>query len=239
VYLLLLLAIPLLRPCFPGMRYFNLTRHFLEVVPVLAIFAGIAVASLLRTISRDAAAPKRAAVALGASLALFVPQVLALRTAHPWQTAWFNSLPGGLAGAQARGVADADDYWCQSSRASVRWLNEHADRGAVIVDPFAPWMIQSLAKTELRDDLAFIPSDEGVALLVENGLLDPARDRAKWSAAKVVIVTYVPQTRRFNQREGPRTAILRHCESSLEPWHVIRSDDGGEIVRFYRIETAN
>jgi hypothetical protein len=239
----LLVTIPVLRPCLPGMRYYNLVRTFLEVFPFLAIFSGIGLAAAIEfvasRIARGATASRaRAATAIVAGAIVFVPQAIAIARSHPWQTAWFHPAVGGLAGAQAANVTDADDFWCHSCRAAAAWLNENADPGAVIVDPFTPWMLGSLRKSELRADLAFIEADEGVALLVENGLLDPDRDRARWERAKVVIVTYVPQSRRYNQKPGPRTRILEYCERVLSPWHVIRSRDGGEIVRFYRIETT-
>lgn len=242
-FLSLLATIPVLRPCLPGMRYYNLVRHFLEVFPVLSIFAGIGLATLIRAVANliakgpEAARTRGVAMAI-ATCAVFAPQVYSMIRFHPWQTAWFNQAVGGLVGAQARGIVDADDYWCHSSRTAVTWLNEHADEGALIVDPFTPWMIGSLRKSDLRDDLVFIEADEGIELLVANGLLDDARDRGAWERAKVVIVTYVPQTRRYNQKPGARTKILEACERNKTPWHVIRAADGGEIVRFYRIETT-
>lgn len=233
--LTMLCVVPVVRPCFPGMRYFNLVRHFLEVYPVLAIFAGIGLGAIVSALARGRGTTWLSPLA---AIVVFAPQAYSVARSHPWQSAWFNASVGGLSGAQARHIADADDFWCHSCRTAVRWLNENAESGAVIVDPFAPWMIGSLRRSELREDLAFVENDEGVDLLVANGLLDPNRDRELWDRAKTVIVTYVPQTRRFNQKPGARTRIMEHCERELEPWHVIRGADGGEIVRFYRIDTT-
>ncbi len=240
VLLALLGTIPALRPCMPGMRYFNLIRHFLEVLPVFSIFGGIGAAAIIRWLGAKwtrVDSPQRTWVTALLSISCVAPGAAAIARVTPYETTWFNSFAGGLAGAQRRGIADADDFWCQSCREAVGWLNEHAEKDAIVLDPFAPWMIGSLAKTELRPDLRFLGSDDAVKLLVDQGLLDPARDKTKWAAAPRVYVTYVPQTRRYNQKDGAKTAIMRFCESRLQPIHVV-SADGGEIVRFYEIRTT-
>jgi hypothetical protein len=235
---LLVALVPIVRPCLPGMRYFNLIRHSLEVLPALAAFAAIGAFALIDGMLA-AVRDRRLALALTTLLAATValPFLSAVLATHPYSTTYFNPLVGGLRGAQAARIADADDYWCQSSREAARWLAANAEPGALILDPFAPWMIGSLAGVILRDDQKFVAGDAAVELLVENGLLDENRDPAPWAAAPVVWITYVPQTRRFNQRESARTRILRYCETRLTPHHVIRSQ-GGEIVRFYRLTTT-
>lgn len=237
--LLLIGIVPAVRPCFPGMRYFNLIRHFLEVLPIAAMFGGIAVATMARAIATRLSISLPIQNTLATALAI-VPAAFgaySVASVHPFQTCYFNAWVGGLGGAQARGIADADDYWCHSSRRCIAELNEFADHGAIVIDPFAPWMIESMAFSGLRPDLKFVGSEEGLKVLLDAGLLDENRDVTKWQAAPIVIVCYVPQTRRFNQKPGPRVELMRYVEEHMQPWRVMRSD-GGEIVRYYRIETT-
>jgi hypothetical protein len=91
-------------------------RHFLFVVPILAVLAGVSVAIFFRHLGRG-----RAGMAAGAVLA-----VLALLTAsdmvslHPYQALYFNRL---VAGGLRRAVERYDaDYWCLTYKEGTEWL---------------------------------------------------------------------------------------------------------------------
>lgn len=92
-------------------------RHFLFVIPPLAVLAGCGVSWL-------AAQPSRAVrIAALAPLA-----VLALLTAgdmvalHPYQTVYFNRMNGGLPKAYGRYETD---YWGASHREGIEWLADN------------------------------------------------------------------------------------------------------------------
>jgi hypothetical protein len=85
-------------PAFTGLR------HFLFVVPLLAVLAGIAFDALL-----NAAATRRRMLAAATLIALwFAFDASVLVRLHPYEYMFYNSLVGGVEGASRRYVGD---YW--------------------------------------------------------------------------------------------------------------------------------
>ncbi len=87
-------------PAFSGMR------HFMFVVPALAILAGFGLDALLQALERRR---RVAAAALGAAIAgVLAGNAATLVRLHPHEYLDYNSLVGGLQGANGR---YATDYW--------------------------------------------------------------------------------------------------------------------------------
>jgi hypothetical protein len=98
-------------PAFTGLR------HFLYVVPVLAVLAGIGADALLTRLQRWRPwAAAGAATAL--ALALLWNAALLVRL-HPYEYLFYNPLVGGLPGAAGRYVTD---YWVNMIPEAVRRL---------------------------------------------------------------------------------------------------------------------
>jgi hypothetical protein len=115
------LAFPLL----PLIAYFVVhpeiydgVRHFLFLFPLFAILVAVGVSGIV------SAAPPRfrrvLAAGLGASLLLPLPAMVKL---HPYQVAYFNSLVGGLPGAEGRYDTE---YWLASHGEALDWINARA-----------------------------------------------------------------------------------------------------------------
>ncbi len=100
-------------PAFTGMR------HFLFVVPPLAVLAGIGFDALLTAMS-----PRRwLTSAAGAALALvFAWNASVLVRLHPYQYMAYNELVGGLEGAARRYEMD---YWVNMMPEAVRALHDY------------------------------------------------------------------------------------------------------------------
>jgi hypothetical protein len=94
-------------------------RHFLFVLPAVALFAGLA-AVAIATAPRRAAA--RASIVALLCVALLWP-LRALVGLHPYQYTYFNELVGGLAGASGRYETD---YWVASYREAMLWIQDPA-----------------------------------------------------------------------------------------------------------------
>jgi hypothetical protein len=102
---------------------YNGTRHFVFVLPPLAVLGGLASAWLIEALrqhsGRFAAA---AAMALLAGTALPIVEMARL---HPYEYTYFNRLAGGVAGARGRYMLD---YWGlsfkQASQGLAAWLAE-------------------------------------------------------------------------------------------------------------------
>lgn len=262
--LLVLLIVPIVRPCFPGMRYFNVIRHALEGIPVLAIFVGVGAAQIMTGVARwttrrraaqrdgvvgkgagrdDVSPTPRGAVSgrgdkavLVAGLLLAAPQVIANAAVHPWQTAYFNWIAGGLGKVQKAHRLDANDYWCHSYREGLRWINESAVPGAMVLAPVAPWMVGAVREVQLRPDLSFTENDDAVRALIGEGLIDDAgRDRERWQTVPAVYALFPPISKRYNL--PPHSDVVHFCEDHRTPIHTIRCD-GGVILEVYQILPA-
>jgi hypothetical protein len=100
---------------------YNGIRHFLFVLPALALLAAQGAAWL---IERGAAGGRglRVAAVMAASAAILLP-VRDLVSLHPYQTTYFNGLVGGVAGADGRYDTD---YWLTSYREAMEWVNAQA-----------------------------------------------------------------------------------------------------------------
>jgi len=127
----------------PGQRVYDGIRHFLFVLPALALLAGLGLDWVCGKIG------VRAAAVLVAGLAawLLVGQV----DYHPYQTCFYNRLVGGARGAAGDFPLD---YWGNAYKGGCRWLNRTAPPGSVILVP-GP-VPPSLARYYLRDDLRMI-----------------------------------------------------------------------------------
>jgi hypothetical protein len=124
--LLAWLAVPLVLFVVLRPNVYDGIRHFLFVLPALALLAGLGAAWLL---SASAWPAVRVAAGAGIALAVLVP-VVALVRLHPYQTTYFNALVGGVAGAAGRYETD---YWASSYKEAAEWINAHRK-----VDPGRP-----------------------------------------------------------------------------------------------------
>lgn len=158
LWLLLAIAVPVGRTALPGMRNFDGVRHFLEFLPALAMAGGVGlagVAALPRRLAGDAGRLPRV-LGGGLAAALVLPGLLATARTHPNGIAFHNALVGGLAGAQARGLHGATDYWGNSYWQGLAWLAENAPQGAQVLVPLAPHIARSAAPVRLRADLRLL-----------------------------------------------------------------------------------
>jgi hypothetical protein len=105
-------------------------RHFLFVLPPLAVLAAWGVSSLWDVVAVPRAVRVGVAVACAAGMAWVVGDMVSL---HPYQSVYFNRLlAGGLRGAAGRFETD---YWGASYREAAEWLlhNYHPDTDEPIV----------------------------------------------------------------------------------------------------------
>ena len=128
------LWLPLVRIALPHANFYDANRHFLEYVPALCALAGLGLAEVWQRAATALAQVGRArarlagAVALGAGAAALAWPVAHY---HPFETAYFNLLVGGLGGAQRTGLFRSSsptefvngtegDYWSSSLREGIR-----------------------------------------------------------------------------------------------------------------------
>ena len=103
-------------PAFTGMR------HFLFVVPMLSILAGVGIDTMLSRLSFWRPIAASAAVVVGAVIAWNAATLIRL---HPYEYLSYNALVGGLPGASRR---YAMDYWVNIMPEAVESLKAYLDR---------------------------------------------------------------------------------------------------------------
>jgi hypothetical protein len=106
----------------PGL--YNGIRHFVFILPPLAVLGGLAVAWLAQHLERYGLL----AMAAGAFAIIvgIAPPVVDMARLHPYEYSYYNRLLGGVAGARPRYMLD---YWglslTQASRELLAYLDEH------------------------------------------------------------------------------------------------------------------
>ncbi len=117
VYWMLLVWLALPLALFVVMRpnAYDGLRHFLFVLPALALFAAVGWHWCWTRSSRRLV---RGAVAAVAVVAFCLPCLEIVRL-HPYQIAYFNQLVGGVAGASGRYETE---YWLTSYREAMEWI---------------------------------------------------------------------------------------------------------------------
>ncbi len=120
-------------PAFTGLR------HFLFILPALAIFAGIGLDAGLSTLARRG--QWVAATGIAAMAASLVWDAATLVRLHPYQNLAYNSLVGGFEGASRRYDSD---YWFGSMPEALHQLEAYL-RNTAAVDPSWPTQVYSVA----------------------------------------------------------------------------------------------
>jgi hypothetical protein len=149
-----LLAVVGLRLAVPSAVNFDGIRHFLEVFPAMAAVAGLGVSFLADALTRRV---RQHALVATALLAIFAGPIAAAELhVHPFESAYWNVFAGGIEGAMRDERPQAGDYWAASYRFGLRWLNEHAERNALLAVPIAEHTVRIVAPYRLRPDITLI-----------------------------------------------------------------------------------
>lgn len=202
-------AVTLGRVSLPGMVVYDGLRQIMELLPVWCLLAGLGAGwcweRLARRLAGRPAAWRNAAAAAGL-LVLMAPQVLALARLHPYEGAFFNALAGGV-----RGTANSYplDYWGQSYKDGVAWLNEHAGPGAWVAVPVAG----HLARFGLREDLELLITEK----------LEDVRDRAGEGYVMVL----------HHWARVPASSLAQKCLAEGTPAYVLERA-GARLLSIYR-----
>lgn len=101
---------------------YNGMRHFLFVLPALAVLAGMGAAWL---IGKARAGRRRIATTTMLAAIVLTPTIELVRL-HPYQATYFNVLAGGVEGAYRNYETD---YWATSYKEAMEWLAERARQG--------------------------------------------------------------------------------------------------------------
>jgi hypothetical protein len=99
-------------------------RHFLFILPALAVFAGLGAACVLQWSSTH----RRLRFTAILLFVLFLLPVKDLVRLHPYQATYFNSLAGGVGEAWQKYETD---YWASSYKEAMTWVDQQAARAGI------------------------------------------------------------------------------------------------------------
>ncbi|MBC2603572.1 ArnT family glycosyltransferase [Puniceicoccus vermicola] len=117
--LILIILAPPTAATLKGSTIYDGLRHFLFLLPLIAVLCGLTFDQLLRRLSRFG---KRVNFALSVILiATTIPIIVSLIRLHPYQYTYFNSFIGGLKGAEGKFETD---YWALSHRENILKIRE-------------------------------------------------------------------------------------------------------------------
>ena len=202
------IVLPVARASMPGMNVYDGIRHFMEVVPAVAILAALGGGEIAWFVKQAVRVPRWLAYIVAV---LFVfPAFLCVVRFAPYEIAFFNRLIGGLPGAQAAGVQDATDYWGTSYRQGFAWVNDTAPSDAALYLPEGQrHLAQAVHGLWIRQDVVLISADEPQ-------------------------VTSEPVYVMYTTRPTEYGAIERYCQENLIPVYVIKVD-GAPILKVFRL----
>ena len=132
ILLFLWLFVPIFKSSLPGIKNYEMIRHFMEYIPALAIFSSLGALWVYRSILLipDALRFKKSLAACGVIFILgFL--VVPIYKIHPYEILYFNRLVGGVPGAKKHFMY-AYDYWQTSLRSSINWVNENGRENAMV-----------------------------------------------------------------------------------------------------------
>ncbi len=153
-----------LKISFSGLVYDGI-RQFFEVVPAIAIFAGIGGWFAFRIFYgfvKQKLSLNTAKIAFSILiLILYLPTITAMYRLHPFESSYFNGLVGGTDGAVGKFRIS---YWGEPIKYGAEWLNKNVERGATINVLEAP----HIAIYYLRPDLKVVTGQGGDYILTLN-----------------------------------------------------------------------
>ena len=157
---LLWLLLPLILFILMRPNVYDGIRHFLFILPAVAILAAYGASWLCERL----ASPRWRGLAMAACAALLLLPIKDLVALHPYQTTYFNVLVGGVAGADGKYETE---YWLTSYREAIAWVNEQAARRpgkittvAVAGDGYiTPW-VDYYAHPNVRAHIVVAPPEQ-------------------------------------------------------------------------------
>jgi len=170
ILLFLWMVIPILKSGLPGIKNYEMIRHFINYIPPLVIFATLGALKVFKLFSFliQSSFRQKQLGAFGLFL-IIISTVYPVYKTHPYEILYFNNLVGGLRGGQKKFLY-AYDYWQTSLRDLIIWLNKNAATNSkVALVNFYDYNV--MEPVLLRKDLQKVtlkPIQEPITLNYEN-----------------------------------------------------------------------
>ncbi len=159
-YLLLLwLVVPVLRISLPHVWFYNGLRQIMEVLPAMAVSAGLGANFLVQSTKAVPAGRQGKVPGLLGNIIIItfimVINLIPILKLHPNENVYFNSLVGGLKGATEKNLADKKITYGNIYKQAADWLNQNASQDSNIAFLDGPTF--ALSPLFLRSDLSLSP----------------------------------------------------------------------------------
>lgn len=141
--LLLWMGLGLAPFLFPGQRVYGGIRHFLFIVPAFCAVAGRGLDYFISRFHKF----KGKRIVFGAVAVIFLFQLIAVYSFHPFYTVYYNELVGGPRGAFERFSLE---NWGNAYKSACTWLNRNAAAGERILVLIAPQIPAFYLRENLR-----------------------------------------------------------------------------------------
>lgn len=136
------------RISFFGAVSYGGVRIIMEFVPIMAMMAGISAGQLAQKVKKIPLT-----ILLIVILASFTPIIIKLAALHPNENVYFNSLAGGLSGAEAKNINSWGNSYGNAYFPALLWLNKNAETNAKLTLPVGS--ATNIPRFKLRSDISF------------------------------------------------------------------------------------
>ncbi|MBU1269378.1 MAG: glycosyltransferase family 39 protein, partial [Nanoarchaeota archaeon] len=134
--LVIWIVLPLLIYQLKGLSMYNVTRHILYIIPAICMLAGVGTKILIEKIKKiKIKKPYKKILSISLIITITVLYLLILKEIivyHPYQTTYFNEITGGIQGVENK--LDIE-YYGNSYKEGVLWLNKILDNKSIVIDP--------------------------------------------------------------------------------------------------------
>lgn len=222
LYVLFLFLLPIARVSLPFTSIYGGARQIMEYIPAMAILAGVGANYLVKLlhgyivalrkrniIHFSSITIKRLGVVMKIMITLsFLPIAFKIAKMYPNESVYFNPLIGGLKGAAERNIPGWGNSLGSTYRQGVRWINEHAEKGAKVALAFE--LMSALPRSEFRPDILFS---------------NTYRSGPKRESEYIIGVTH--------EGIGPKYLNYRYAERFLEPVYTVEVE-GVPVLKVWK-----
>jgi len=130
--LLVWLLMAVFLPSTPIQNVHDGLRHFLVFLVPFSYFAALGIEGMSHLVEEKLGLKKERLLLIIGILVIGM-NIGHIVKVHPYQTTFFNVFAGGLKGAQEKQIPYAFDYWHNSYREAVGWVNQHAGKNSFML----------------------------------------------------------------------------------------------------------
>ncbi len=222
------ILVPIFKSSLPGIKNYEMIRHFMNYIIPVVILAGWGSVRLFEIISSliKSSFATKSLVVFGVSL-ITLSLAYPIYKIHPYEILYFNEMTGGLKGGKVRFMY-AYDYWQSSLRQLIRWVNRNApENSKITLLNFFDYNVMEPAL--LRKDLQKVqlkPTLEPITLNFEtNSAFHGTLEKYNFRGYVFVL------EKRFSSDEFLN---LLELDESLKPLYSVKIDET-TVAKIYRI----